>query len=206
MIQQTSQLPPNTTASDYVQHEAGESPLDASARNISSFEESGVDPFDAPIPGESLTGDPENPKPWEKSPKFTNPDKAIHEIFLMLTEDGSYEQLLNSLREGVPIDILTQVYLYNGFEEGYWNPDLMLLLIEPTAYIIMWMADYNEINAVLDSDDPDWDPDKEDEEDEALRTQAKQDIQKMNPKYNKNVPPSLLAQMDEFQQKAGDIK
>ena len=30
-----------------------------------SYEASGVDPFDAPIPGASLTNDPQNPYPWE---------------------------------------------------------------------------------------------------------------------------------------------
>ena len=33
-----------------------------------------------PIPGQSLTDDPENPNAWEKPPQFTNIDKANRKV------------------------------------------------------------------------------------------------------------------------------
>ena len=37
--------------------------------------------MDRPIPGESLTNDPENPYPWEKPTEFTNVVKASEYLF-----------------------------------------------------------------------------------------------------------------------------
>ena len=50
------------------------------------------------------------------------------------------------------IDIAS-VTLYEGFRQGKWNPDLMLLLMEPTMYMVMALAEKAEINFVLDSED-----------------------------------------------------
>ena len=113
------------------------------------YEQLGIDPFDSPIPGESLTSDPGNPRPFEKPPEFTNVEKAMAFIFDHLTNDGSYEDVLQTMREGTPLDMLAQVYLTKGFQEGKWNPDLMLLLIEPTIYLLMWLASLHLINHPL---------------------------------------------------------
>lgn len=202
MALENQKLPPNTSAKDFIDHTAGRSALDENNRNFEMFDTLGVDPFDAPVPGESLTSDPDSPKPWERPPKFTNPDKAINEIFMMLTEDGAYEQVLEGMRNDIPLDILSQVILFKGFQEGYWSTDLMLLLVEPTIYILMWLADQAGIEATLDSDGDIW---EEDDEDDKIREIAKEDIQKMNPNASDKVPPSLLAKMDEFQPQAGEI-
>ena len=36
------------------------------------FDEVGVNPFNAPVPGESLTASPDTPKSWERPPEFTD--------------------------------------------------------------------------------------------------------------------------------------
>ena len=46
---------------------------------------------------------------------------------------------------------LASIILYSGFLEGKWNPDLMALLMEPTMYMIMALAEKAEIEYVLDS-------------------------------------------------------
>ena len=38
-------------------------------------------PFDTPIPGQSLTNSPDNSYPWENPPRFTNRREA--EIFIL---------------------------------------------------------------------------------------------------------------------------
>ena len=48
-----------------------------------------VDPFDRPIPGQSLTNSVDNPYPWEGPPEFTKVDEAIDAIVTnLLTEEG----------------------------------------------------------------------------------------------------------------------
>jgi hypothetical protein len=159
------------------------------------YEQLGIDPFDSPIPGESLTSDPGNPRPFEKPPEFTNVENAMAFIFDHLTNDGSYEDVLQTMREGTPLDMLAQVYLTKGFQEGKWNPDLMLLLIEPTIYLLMWLASQVDIDFQLDSDGDDWD-----EEEDKIRTVMKEDIQKMNPEDIKGkMSSSLLSKVNEFE-------
>ena len=66
-----------------------------------------------------------------------------------VTEKETYIELLNLLNNGTPIDQLTQVILYRGMTEGIYNVDLMLLLIEPTMYLLIAIAEENEIEPVI---------------------------------------------------------
>ena len=106
--------------------------------------------LDRPIPGESLTNDPDNPFPFEKAPQYTDMRKALESIFQNLIEPESYTSLMLMLsaREFSIMDA-TQVILKRGFMEGLWNPDLMLLLIEPVAYLIMSLAEQAQINFII---------------------------------------------------------
>lgn len=157
----------------------------------------GIDPFDAPIPGESLTADTDNKKPWEQAPELTNTDDAVQDIFLNLTEEESLDSLLDMLREGVPVDVITQVVLFRGVMAGKWNPDLMLLLIEPTIYIISALAEWADIDYTLYLEEED---DAKQWDESSIMDSIKQDIDQMSPKVLKNkidtaIPPSLLARL-----------
>ena len=124
-----------------------------------SIEEAGVNPFNAPIPGESLTSSPENPKAWERPPEFADDDEAMQEIYLLLTEQDKLRELINIMNEGIPLDEIAQVVLYKGYTSGKFNPDVMLMLIEPTIYLLIAIADYAEIKDYTlyegEEDDPD---------------------------------------------------
>jgi hypothetical protein len=124
-----------------------------------SFDEAGINPFNAPIPGESLTASPDNKKAWERPPEYTNEDEAMKALYLILTEQEKLKQLINIINDGVPLDEIAQVILYKGYTEGKYNPDLMLLLIEPTLYLLISIADYAEIKDYVlytgEEDDPD---------------------------------------------------
>jgi hypothetical protein len=98
--------------------------------------------FNAPIPGESLTASPDTPKAWERPPLYTDENKAMQELYLLLTEQEKLIELIKIIDDGVPLDEIAQVILYKGYTEGQYNPDLMLLLIEPTIYLLISIADY----------------------------------------------------------------
>lgn len=108
-----------------------------------------MNPFDAPIPGESLTTDPESRMPFEKPPKFTEVDPAIREIFMRITDEENLDNILDILREKTPVEDLAQVILFEGFRQGQYTPDLMLLLIEPTIYLLLSIANYAQIDVSL---------------------------------------------------------
>jgi|TARA_R110000851_G_scaffold4384_2_gene17877 hypothetical protein len=123
------------------------------------FDEQGVNPFNSPIPGESLTTSPDMQKNWERPPRYTDPDDCIENIYLEFTSDESLPELVNMINQGIPLDDLAQVALYKGYTEGLWTPDVMLMLIEPTLYLLICIADYAGIKDYVlyegEEDDPD---------------------------------------------------
>ena len=113
------------------------------------FEQIGMNPFNSPTPGESLTVSPETRHAWESPPQQTNIQPVMEQLFLQLTEKETYIELLNLLNNGSPIDEMAQIILYRGMTAGLYNPDLMLLLIEPTMYLLIAIAEENEIEPVI---------------------------------------------------------
>jgi hypothetical protein len=123
------------------------------------FDEVGVNPFNAPIPGESLTASPENAKAWETPPEYTDQDEAMMAVYMVLTEQATLRGLIEIISEGVALDELAQVILYKGYTEGKYTPDMMLMLAEPTIYLLIAIADYAEIKDYVLYNEEDEDPD-----------------------------------------------
>ena len=102
-----------------------------------------VDPFSKPIPGQSLTNDPDNPYPWESPPEFVNVNTAIDSIVMnMLGDEEKLANIIEVLASGeIPIAGIAQIILEDGFRRGRYNPDLMLLLAEPLMVVLMALAE-----------------------------------------------------------------
>ena len=105
------------------------------------------------VPGQSLTNAPEDAYNWEKPSEFTNPKETMFYIFETLTVPETTTNILLSLSNGVGVIDIASSILYTGFLEGKWNPDLMTLMVEPTMYMLMALAEKAEIDYVLDSGD-----------------------------------------------------
>jgi hypothetical protein len=74
-------------------------------------------------------------------------------IFNILTMPDNTLNILLSLIKKIGVIDIASMILYEGFRQGKWNPDLMLLLMEPTMYMVMALGEKAEINFVLDSED-----------------------------------------------------
>ena len=111
--------------------------------------------MDRPIPGQSLTNDPENPAPYEQPPKFTNVHEASDYMWDKVTSEEAYESLMTGLSKGVPVMPIVQVLLFDEFQKGTLNPDLMMMMIEPVAYMLIALAERLDIDVVIDNDDDD---------------------------------------------------
>ena len=105
------------------------------------------------IPGQSLTNSPETPYRWEQPAEFTNPKEAMLYVFETLTVPETTSNILLSLNKGIGIIDIASITLYTGFTEGKWNPDLMMLLMEPTMYMIMALAEKADIKYNLEAGD-----------------------------------------------------
>ncbi len=107
------------------------------------------------IPGQSLTNAPDQPYNWEKPAEYTNPRETMMYIFEQLTVPETVTNMLLSLSNGVGVIDVASSALYSGFLEGKWNPDLMTLMMEPTMFMIMALAEKADIPYKLDSADDD---------------------------------------------------
>lgn len=109
--------------------------------------------MDRPIPGQSLTNDPESPAPYEQPPKFTNVHEASQYMWDKITDDEVYESLMTGFSKGVPVMPVVQVLLFDEFQQGTFNPDLMLMLVEPTAYMLIALAERLDIDVEIDTEE-----------------------------------------------------
>jgi hypothetical protein len=135
------------------------------------------------IPGQSLTNSPDTKYKWESPPEFTNHKEASMYIFETITVPDTTSNLLISVINGVGVVDLASIILYSGFLEGKWNPDLMTLLMEPTMYMIMALAEKAEIDYTLESG-----------EDELPK--------KMNPNKELEMIKGGISSLDNMKQKA----
>ena len=109
------------------------------------------------IPGQSLTNDPANPAPYEKAPEITNVHEGTLYLWDFITEETVYASLMTGIDKGVPVMSIVQVILFNEFQKGKWNPDLMLMLAEPCAYILIALAERLDLDIIIDNDEEEGD-------------------------------------------------
>lgn len=105
------------------------------------------------IPGQSLTNSPENPAAYEKPPEYTNIHEATMYLWDAVTEEETYSALMSGISKGVPVMNIVQVMLFGGFNEGKWNPDLMMMLAEPLAYMLIALAERLDLDIKIDGED-----------------------------------------------------
>ena len=104
-------------------------------KNISNLTQPEVDPFDAPVPGQSLTDEPGN-YPWEHPPQFSDPEEVLDILFDKLGEPEVVEQVIAMLDSGVPVEAIVRVMTFSGFINGKFNPDVGFLIVQPLMNMV----------------------------------------------------------------------
>ena len=123
---------------------------------IEDYNQDGIDALvnaGKPIPGQSLANDPDQPYPWEGPPEFTNFREALNFVAEELLEEDIYVPLVVGMGQGVPVSDVALQILQRGFQEGKWNPDLLLLLLEPVMYILMALCEKAGIDYRMTGDE-----------------------------------------------------
>ena len=77
--------------------------VDIQQNQAREVEQEGINPFNNPTPGESLTKNPDERFQWEQQPIFTDVDEAIKDIFLRITERDALIEMLNFFKNKQPI-------------------------------------------------------------------------------------------------------
>ena len=102
---------------------------------MDQYKEGIGNPFDAPIPGQSLTDTPGN-YPWEHPPLYTDTGEAADYVWERLHKPEFAEQIIAMLDAGVPVEALGRVILFAGFTEGKFTPDVAFIITESVMKMI----------------------------------------------------------------------
>jgi len=157
------------------------------------------------MPGQSLTNNPDTPYPWETPPDITNPKEALENVVEDLLQPEAIKNIVSALAGGLPVGDISMAVLYNKFIEGIISIDLLMLLAEPTMYLIMAIGEEADIRYNIEGDDMDEFFDEEDAlEEKELNSLQKIKQETLSSKINENsIPKNIL---DKVKEKGPEIK
>jgi hypothetical protein len=98
------------------------------------------DDFSAAPPGYGLTLDNEQ-WAWGKPPQQVNPDVVLEQAIATLKKPRIKSEMVKLLMVGASVEALVEGYIFQGFQEGKFNPDVGLLIKGPLALYIANMAE-----------------------------------------------------------------
>ncbi len=161
-----------------------------------------VKPFEGPVPGQSLTNPPGN-YAWEKPPEHVTVKDALDDIYSMFMQKDRLLALVEILAEGTyDIITVTQMVLEQGWRNGKWNTELMLLLAEPTMIIIMAIAEKSGIGnyEIYEGENQELDEDEADQFQKDVAKDIKQHMtfkgMEMPPVKKESVPAKILEDIE----------
>lgn len=104
-----------------------------------------TDPFDMPVPGQSLTGEPKK-WPWENPPEFVNVDDALLHVVQKVQGDSASQKAFDQvIRLGMPLESIVNTITFGGFIEGLWTVDIAELLKPPLMAFLMLYSEEKQL-------------------------------------------------------------
>jgi hypothetical protein len=98
------------------------------------------DTFDAPLGGEAWAKKPRS-MPYDRPPQFAEVDAGLNYIFKQLRNPPKTKQMLNLMKAGVPVDLLAEQVLTQGFSDGKFGAPALLQMVGPTIAMMWRMAE-----------------------------------------------------------------
>lgn len=103
-----------------------------------------LDPFSRMPAGWTLTQSP-GKWPWDRPPKFTNPDEAVSFIIDRLEQEDVHEQFVRLMFAGISIQEIVKTITLGGFSQGFFTPDVAEIVKTPLAFYLLGVAAEYEI-------------------------------------------------------------
>jgi len=155
--------------------------------------------FGRPIPGQSLTSDPNNPAPYEQASRYTTVEEASKYLWDYVTEDRRYATIMQGISEGIPVMDYVKVILFKEFSEGAFNPDLMMMMAEPLAFMIIALAERLDLDIKVTNEDD------EDENEELFGVQVEEEkLNKLKESAKANrIPAGFIS--DDMREDMGNL-
>ena len=107
-----------------------------------------LDPFDRPVPGESLTKPLADDQSLQ-APKIDNLYDAYNSMVDSVTNDNKlHSDLISMIDSGVDLESIANVMTFGAFSKGMYTPDVAMQL---NPHLIIWM--YTEAHEMGISED-----------------------------------------------------
>jgi hypothetical protein len=100
--------------------------------------------FDAPIPGQSLTGEVGS-KPWEQPPKLNTVDEVISSYIPMFQDEEFVTELVNQMEAGIPIIPIVDILIKSNVMDGEHSLDVGLLAAPVIIELLINVAEASDI-------------------------------------------------------------
>jgi len=100
--------------------------------------------LDAPIPGQSLTGEPGS-KPWEQPPRMSTVDEVVNKYIPMFENEDLVIDFVNQMEAGIPITTIVSVLTKSGVMAGAHSIDTGLLASPVLVEMLISVAEASEI-------------------------------------------------------------
>ena len=97
-------------------------------------------PFDAAIPGQSLTAELGS-RPWQQPAQYTTVEEALDYYIPRLQSDEVSAQLLDVLEMGIPVTTVANTMQLGSVMEGKHSVDVGMLILPVLVELIMLIAD-----------------------------------------------------------------
>jgi hypothetical protein len=110
--------------------------------------------FDAPIPGQSLTGTPGSAS-FEHPPQYASIEDALEYIWNTLTMKKHTTKLILLLKRGMPVEFLARSILFDGFVKGKWTPDAAMLMLKTVMAMLATIGESKGVKVELFNPDKD---------------------------------------------------
>ena len=104
-----------------------------------ALEEQQTDPFDVPVPGQSLTDTP-GQAPYENPPEESDPKKVLLHIIKKMQQPKMKEGILEAVAQGMPVEFLVKIIVKGGFAQGKFSPDVAELITPALTVHIIHLA------------------------------------------------------------------
>lgn len=108
--------------------------------------------FTAPIPGQSLTGEPGN-FPWEKPPQYVTIDDVASFYSEKLDNPEAINELMDLLEKGIPILTIVNTMIKASLMKGYHTVDTGFLVTPIIVEIIKTLAELNDVKYKVSAED-----------------------------------------------------
>ena len=107
-------------------------------------------PFDAPIPGQSLTT-PLGDRPWQNPPQLPTVNEAMEYYLPMLINEETLPQLLNILEIGIPITTIADTLMLANVMEGVQSVDVGILVMPFMIEMLQFIGDSQGVDYVVEN-------------------------------------------------------